>query len=634
MVSEANDVQVFLVQHPPFNQLSASQLEYASSNIFVAFSKSGSELVLNSTVDNPSADNNYKIGMLIIRSGSIEIRTQQGELVDRLSSGDYLLADTINNKGGESLSVFVLEDCLYYELTDYALQSLSATCIEISTLLESNKTQSPELLNNHISGSTELHVDHLVNDSYLSQPVKNAMSSSVISASPDDSIRSAAELMKQHRISSLLIQHNDQLVGILTDRDLRSRVLAKGIADSEAIKSVMTKSPRCIDVNSRLYDAHLKMMSEGVHHLPVVNNVIPVGILTLSDILRANNAEPLSLIRAINRADTVNELSLAAENLPGLVVKLIERDARAVEIGKIITSFSDGITKRLIKLATRKLGVAPCDYAWLAFGSQARQEQVLGSDQDNGLLLPDDVDIDDSYFSKLAEFVNDGLDRCGMPYCPGNVMAKNDKWRQPLKVWKQYFVNWIEEPSPRAVMHSSIFFDMRHIAGNIEFTKTLRHYVLEKAKNNTIFLAMMCDNALSHSPPLGFFKTFVLESDGDHNHTLDLKKRGTIPIVDLARIYALSASLHPLNTIERLELMEQEGVMSKEMSYSLIDAHEFIAGIRLDAQGRQYRGNVTVDNYLDPKELSPLVRHQLKDAFKVVRDAQLAMRIRFGGGVI
>ena len=258
----------------------------------------------------------------------------------------------------------------------------------------------------------------------------------------------------------------------------------------------MTKSPSCIDANSRLYDAHLKMMSEGVHHLPVVKINVPVGILTLSDILRANNAEPLSLIRAINRADTVDDLSLAAENLPGLVVKFIESDARAVEIGKILTSFSDGITKRLLKLAERKFGAPPCKYAWLAFGSQARQEQVFGSDQDNGLLLPDDVAIDDDYFKHVAEFVNDGLDDCGMPYCPGDIMAKNDKWRQPLKVWKSYFANWIEEPSPKAVMHSSIFFDMRHIAGDAELTKSSTGYVLERAKSNTIFLAMMCDNAL------------------------------------------------------------------------------------------------------------------------------------------
>ncbi len=623
MVSETNDVQAFLVQHPPFDQLSQTQLEYVSTNIFVAFSKSGSEI----SIDN-SADNAHKVGMIVVRSGSLEIRTGQGELVDRLSSGDYLLTDVIDNQTEHPSRVIVLEDCLYYEITDYALWSLGTSSSEIASVLESDSKKIGH------SQTDELPVAQFINDNYLSQKVSDAMSGKIISTGPETSIREAACLMKQHHISSLLILQDERLVGILTDRDLRSRVLAKGVPDTKKVAKVMTKSPKCVEESNHLYDAHLKMMSEGVHHLPVVKINVPVGILTLSDMLRENNAEPLSLIRAINRADTVDDLSDAAENLPGLVVKLIERDARAVEIGKIITSFSDGITKRLLKLARRKFGAPPCKYAWLAFGSQARQEQVLGSDQDNGLLLPDDVAIDDAYFKRLAEFVNNGLADCGMPYCPGDIMARNEKWRQPLKVWISYFAKWIEEPSPKAVMHSSIFFDMRHISGDANLTKALRAYVIERAKSNTIFLAMMCDNALLNSPPLGFFKTFVLESDGDHNHTLNLKKRGTIPIVDVARNYALSASLKPLNSIERLQAMEKAGVMSEEMALSLIDAHEFIAGIRLSAQGRQYREGMTVNNYLDPKELSPLVRHQLKDAFNVVRDAQAAMRTRFGGGVI
>ena len=627
MVSETNDVQSFLVLHPPFNQLKQAQLEYASTNMFVAFSKSGSEITLD-----VSPDNANKVGMLIVRSGSLEIRTTSGELVDRLSTGDYVLSEQINRKDKTPLRILVLEDCLYYELTDYALWSLSASSNEIAALVdnESDNDAKPDV----VSSDDALIADPVVNDSYLSQHVSKVMSANIISVSPEASIREAAELMKNSRISALLILSANRLVGILTDRDLRSRVLAKGVSDDVVVAEVMTKSPRCIDADSHLYDAHLKMLSEGVHHLPVTKNSKTVGILTLSDILRVNNAEPLSLIRAINRADTIYELGAAAENLPGLVVKLVERDARAIDIGKIITSFSDGITKRLIRLAERKFGTPPCDYAWLAFGSQARQEQVLGSDQDNGLLLPDGIDIDDNYFKKFTEFINDGLDHCGMPYCPGDIMAKNDRWRQPLNVWQGYFTRWIEEPSPKAVMHSSIFFDMRHIAGDAELTQQLRQYVLDMAKSNTIFLAMMCDNALLLSPPLGFFKTFVLESDGDHNHTLNLKKRGTIPIVDIARNYALSASLPPLNTIERLHAMQGAGVMSKEMACSLIDAHEFIAGIRLDAQGKQYRENVDINNYLDPEKLSSLVRHQLKDAFNVVRDAQTAMRTRFGGGVI
>lgn len=630
MVSETGDVQTFLAQHPPFNHLSEKQLEFASNNVFVAFSKSGSELQ-----SSHAGDDTYKVGMLMVRSGSLEIRTDKDVLIDRLSEGDYLIPSMLARDTENNPHVFVLEDCLYYELTDYAFQTLSAGSSEIAALSEDDKTRLTHVQSVSTDSELHHHAEQLSKDAYLTQHVKNNMSSGVISASPQTSIREAAQLMKDSHVSSLLIKDGKDLVGIITDRDFRTRVLAEGIADSEKIEQVMTRSPMCIDVSSRLHDAQLKMMSEGVHHLPVLQDEDPVGIITPSDILRANNIEPLSLVRAINRAVNVEELRLASEGIPALVVRLIERDVRAVEVGKIITTLADSTTRRLLVLSEEKYGKPPCEYAWLAFGSQARQEQVLGSDQDNGLLLPDGISEQDAaYFKDFASFVNDGLDACGMPYCPGEIMAKNEKWRMTLKGWKARFAGWIEEPSPKAVMHSSIFFDMRHIAGKSELTKALRKNVLKRAQSNTIFLAMMCENALLHSPPLGFFKTFVLESDGDHNNTLELKKRGTIPIVDIARNYSLSAGLKPLNTIERLEAMEKAGVMSKEMAYSLIDAHEFIAGIRLEAQGKQYRAGAKVDNHLDPTDLSPLVRHQIKDAFHVVRDAQSAMKVRFGGGVI
>lgn len=627
MVSETGDVHSFLARHPPFNHLTEKQLEFASNNIYVAFSKSGSEI-------QPGHSNDASIGMIIVRSGSLEIRADKDVLIDRLSEGDYLVNSELKDAPDNHPRVIVLEDCLYYELTEYALQTLSAGSSEIAALSENNITGLAQVQTVNDS-DLHYHAEQLEKDAYLTQYVSDNMSKKVISASPQTSIRKAAQLMKKKHVSSLLIEDDSRLVGIITDRDFRTRVLAEGIADSEFVAQVMTPAPMTIDINSRLHDAQLKMMSEGVHHLPVMQDEETVGIITPSDILRANSIEPLSLVRAINRATKVKILRTAADTVPALVVRLIERDIRAIEVGKIITTLADTITRRLLLLSEKKFGVPPCDYAWLSFGSQARQEQVLGSDQDNGLLLPDDAsEADVAYFEEFSAFVNHGLYKCGMPYCPGEIMASNKKWRMSLTGWKDQFARWIEEPSPKAVMHSSIFFDMRHIAGNHELTKALRAHVLERAKNNTIFLAMMCENALLTSPPLGFFKTFVLESDGDHNNTLNLKKRGTIPIVDIARNYALSAGIKSLNTIERLEAIEKAGIMSKEMAYSLIDAHEFIAGIRLEAQGKQYRAGLKTNNQLDPNELSPLVRHQIKDAFHVVRDAQNAMRVRFGGGVL
>lgn len=628
MVSETSDVQSFLATHPLFQHLSPNQIEFVSANIFIAFNKSGDLLNFYQTSQNGS-----KAGVIIVRSGSLEIRGQKGELIDRLSSGDFIIPEVLFDENRD-LQVYVLEDCLYYELTQFAFHSLKSSSETFAELcrIYARTFQSSGGFESSPLGQPQKST---LNEPYLNHFVHEYMASPPVCASPDISIREAASTMRHHKISSLLISDAGQLMGIVTDRDFRTRVLAEDLTGNEPVKSVMTPEPICIESKNLLHEAQLKMMANGIHHLPVTRQNSPVGIITMSDILRANNIEPLSLIRSINHSTSVADLTEAATKLPDLVIKLIERDARATEVGEIITSFSDSITRQLIQLAESELGPPPCEFSWLAFGSQARQEQMLGSDQDNGLLLPDNFDNRHSdYFRKLTEFVNDGLDRCGMPRCPGEIMACNPKWRLPLGQWKRCFDNWITEPSSHALMHASIFFDMRHIAGQADLVHALRNHVLNLARKNTIFLAMMCDNSLQLSPPLGFFKTFVLENDGDHNNSLELKKRGTIPIVDIARNYALSVGINSVNTTTRLHEIAQSGAMSKELATSLIDAHEFIAGIRLDAQGREFRAGEKIDNHLDPKELSPLVRHQLKEAFHLVREAQAAMKARFGGGVL
>jgi len=304
MVSEVGDVQVFLAQHPPFNHLSESQLEFASNNIFVAFSKSGNELSFDgfATGKSGDTDDEKSVGMIIVRSGSLEVRTDEDVLVDRLSAGDYLVPSVLLNDKENNHRILVLEDCLYYELSNYAFNSLTASNSEMAALCD---TEIARIIQSHVSNavsSADGHLPHLGNDDYLSQMVKDMMSSTVITVDPQTTIHQAARLMKQHRISSILIKQDDRLAGILTDRDFRSRVLANNVSSDELVASVMTSDPMCIDVSSRLHDAHLRMMSEGIHHLPVVQDKEPVGIITLSDILRANNIEPLSLIRAINRS--------------------------------------------------------------------------------------------------------------------------------------------------------------------------------------------------------------------------------------------------------------------------------------------------------------------------------------------
>ncbi len=620
MVSASSDIQAFLSTHALFSYLSTAQLDSLANNSYTAFNKAGDDVPLSRS-DKPA-------GVIILRTGSMEIRDGQNTLLDRLSTGDFLMPALLDDVDHSSWRVQVLEDSLYYTIAAESFRALVQQNDELARLCDGYARM---FKTGTLTRAPQSHG----NNTYLDQFVGEHMSNRLVCAGPGITIREAARLMSRQRVSSLLIGVDDQLQGILTDRDLRSRVLAEGVMDTEAVTAVMTADPFCTTPGSRLHEAQLQMMSADIHHLPVVENGRTIGMITLSDILRANNIEPLSLARRIKSAKSPDDLVQLSHRLPELVVKLIEQDMRAVEVGEIISSLTDALTRRLLQMAESQLGPPPCNYAWLAFGSQARQEQVLVSDQDNALLLEDSYNADDDdYFFKLATFVNDGLNAAGIPWCPGGIMAKNADWRMTLRNWKSRFSDWIDQPSPSALLHASIFFDLRSIYGETGLAVTLQQYVLQKARKNTIFLAMLSENALLYSPPLGFFKQFVLERDGNHNQVLDLKKRGTVPIVGIARSYALALGNTDINTRNRLLAAATRNGLSRALADSLVDAHEFIAFIRLKAQCKKYREGAPADNFLDPQTLSPLVRHQLKEAFQTVRDGQAALKMGMSGGGI
>lgn len=608
---ELDDKLQFLKQCPPFNQLSDQSLNQCLACLDISYHKAGEILEFG---------DNQRV--LVIRTGSIELRGHAGEFFDRMSAGDVFLFPVLRR--GEMNKFSFLEDTLLYALPWRSLESISLDNEHFRLFFNG----APTLRLVRDSGSRE-------RDFRLNQEIAELMVTEPLCTHERASVKEVAQRMSEARVSSILVVAEGCLSGILTDRDLRSRVLAKGVNPDSLVSEVMTTDPVTISDTQTVYDAQMLMMTRNIHHLPVVRNGAPVGIVALNDFARAQNSEPIYMIQAIHRALNREELYLVSRALPDLVSKMIVAHVRADEIGRVITSITDAMTRQLIHLAQRNFGPEPCDFAWVVFGSQARQDQMLGSDQDNGLILDNSANEQaDDYFKKFAAYVNEGLDRAGLRYCPGDIMAMTDQWRQPLRVWRDYFTRWIRQPEPKALMHASIFYDIRHVAGRKNLSDQLREHVLEEARKNTIFLACMSENACQNSPPLGFFKQFVLEKDGDHNPVLDLKHRGTVPIVAATRLYCLAHGISAVNTMDRLAALEERQILAASERKNLEDAHEFIAALRLEGQGRAIAEDREPGNNIDPKMLSPLVRHQLKDAFSVVADSQKLLKMRFGHGAI
>ncbi len=616
---ELIEIQEFLTNHPPFDQLPTEILARLPKRLSVRYFRRGTSFPPDDA-DQPC--------LYILRKGAVELRNAQGDLVGKLAEGDlcerHCRQSSQEEVGEQGVTA---EDTLVYALPCAVLTQL---CNEHAAFAEHFR----QSVSNRLRKALDVMVDApSTGTALMTVRVREMVQREPITTTPETSIREAARIMSEHQVSSLIIMEGDRLAGMITDRDLRRRCIAAGLPTERPVREIMTETLQTVDMETLGFQALITMTRLNVHHLPVLDGGRVAGLLSSTDLTRYQSANSVYLVGDIHRARSVEALARISAKIAELQVHLITGGATANPVGQAVSAITDAITLRLIELAEAELGTPPVPYAWLVGGSQARREQSSHSDQDNALVLADHVKPeDDAYFAALAKFVNDGLDACGFIYCPGDVMASNPKWRQPQRIWHKYFANWIITPEPMALMLSSVFFDLRPLHDPDNLYAELQERMLERSRSNRIFIAYLTANALKNRPPLGFFRNIVLIQGGDHDHTFDIKHRGTVPIIDLARVYALSAGLPDINTIERLQAAADCGALSRDGAANLIDALEFIGTLRMRHQARQLRSGGKADNFVSPDALSPLERGHLKEAFLLINTMQESLGQRHQTG--
>jgi CBS domain-containing protein len=619
MEIELVEIRDFLAQRPPFDVLPEEQLNELPKLLDIRY------LRRSSAFPPIDADRSY---LYILRSGAAELLDEEDKLVEKLGEGDIYTTDCQLINFGRAIRGVTTEDTLLYQLPCSKLKALRqaepAFDQHFSDSMRDRLKQAVRALQD--SGDTSSIAQMTVEVTHL-------LKKSPVVTDVNSSIREAAKLMTDRNVSSVMLMDGKHLAGLVTDRDLRKRCVAAGLSPKEPVSQIMTTDLETIQESTLAIQALMTMTRLHVHHLPVMHNDQVVGMLTATDLARHQTTNSAYLATDIKKAETIEDLAKISGRLPELQFQLANSSASALHIGDAISSITDSLTVRLIEMAEAELGPAPVPFVWMCGGSQARREQTSRSDQDNALLISDQMQPQHAdYFKQLAKRVTDGLNACNFVYCPGEAMASNPKWSQPLKIWRKYFNTWINKPDPMALMLSSIFFDLRPVHGDKELFNELQSDILSKTRGNGIFTAYMASNALTHRPPLGFFRNFVLIHDGEHNDTFDIKHRGVVPITDIARVFALNQGLKPVNTTERLQAAAETPILSRDMGENLVDALEFIASMRINHQAEQIRKGLQPDNYLSPNELSDLERRHLKDAFRVIQDMQETMENRYQGG--
>ncbi|WP_119969697.1 DUF294 nucleotidyltransferase-like domain-containing protein [Shewanella japonica] len=620
MEVELLEIRNFIRQYPPFDQLPEQALEEVSQSVEISYYRADSMII-------EFADKIHDLFM--IRSGVVEVYRRNGELYNRLDQGGLFgqMGLLTNNK--VRYPAKSIKDTLLYCIPEKLFEAFCERYDVFADFVE-------------VEGSIRLQqaVEDNNDDanSLTTSKVKTLVSGEPVMFATTTSIQQVAKIMSDENVSAAMIhdpnlpsEGGNSFVGIITERDLCAKVIAQGLDVNTQVDEIMSTELISLDHNAYIFEAMLMMLRYNVHHLPILKNKQPIGLIEVTDIIRYESQNSLLIVSSIFQQNSIDDLIVLSSQIKDCFVRMVNEDANSHMVGRAMSEIGRSFKQRLLELAEEKLGPPPIPYCFLALGSMARDEQLIVTDQDNAIILDNDYQeaLHGEYFTSLATFVCDGLASCGYSYCTGNIMATNPEYRKTQTEWEECFTDWIEHPNAQALLNCSIFFDLYGVYGRPKWAEQLNAFILRKAKKNNRFLACLARNALNRTPPLGFFKDFVMEKDGRHNNSINLKRRGTAPLADLIRVHALAIGSQSQNSFDRLEDIIEAGILPPTKGKDLQHAMELISLVRIRHQALDIEAVQEPDNNIEPENMSGFERRNLKDAFLVLSSAQNFLKFRY-----
>lgn len=471
----------------------------------------------------------------------------------------------------------------------------------------------------------------------LTSPLSAIIRRAPITCSPQTSVRVVLQQMHESRIGSMVaIDDAGRPLGILTLPDVLARIALPQIDLDQPVIGVMSTDLTFLPPQALAHEAALMMAKQGFRHVLVVDNGRLVGLVSEKDLFALQRVGLRQIGSAIRHAQRLEELQQAASDIRSMAHNMMAQGVAAEQLTQFISTFNDLLTARVIELeyATGTLGAVPWveQLCWMALGSEGRFEQTLNTDQDNAIIfnVPKGMTADQvrEQLLPVAKRINDTLAQCGFPLCKGEIMASNPRWCLSLEEWKHAFANWINNGTPEALLHASIFFDFRALYGAHALAEELRHWLARFASDGSRFLHQMAENATSIRPPLGVVRDFVVGKE----NKLDLKLNGITPFVDAARIFSLATGVTHTSTLQRLRASATKLKIHSSEIEAWIDAFLFIQVLRLrhhhEEKGQGLSDDV-LDNLIDPQHLNELDRRILKEAFRQARKLQARLALEY-----
>ena len=612
-----------LRRHVPFSEMDPPHVEWMAGRLQLAYYPAGA------TVLEPDAG--VPQWFYVVKQGSVEAGGAAEDSVIRLLAGECFPLGALLSGRAVANQFRAAEDSFCYLLPAgdfHALLDRSAIfrdfCTRrIASLLEQSQRA--------VQSEYALRQDE---DARLERSLASLRARPPVSVTAGTPLSTALQAMHEARVGSVAVTDEGRRpLGILTLKDVLSRVTLPGLPLHAPIERAMTADPITLPAGATAREALLAMARHGIHHLLLVEGGKLAGVISEKDLFAIKRMSVQGVTNAIANAQDIEALKLAGRDIAALAHSLLAQGMEAETLTELLATLNDHLTRRVIDLETPATDLPKASWCWMALGSEGRMEQTLATDQDNALIftVPPEADVESvrNRLVDLARRINQSLDDCGFPLCKGFIMAGNPKWCLTADEWRAQFSRWIDAGGPEELLNASIFFDFRPLYGDENLALELRAWLAPKIRGNPRFLKQMTQNALRNVPPLGLVRDFVLSDDEKHPHTLDLKLNGSMPFVDGARIYALAGGQPATGTAQRLKRAGQALRIPDEEIGSWVQAFHFIQLLRLRHQHEQERRGEAPDNYLNPDMLSVLDRRILKEAFRQARKLQARLALDY-----
>lgn len=615
-----------LGRYPPFDQLNADHLQKSAASLRIVYKEPGD--VVFHQHGTPSQD------VYIIHKGAIDILYQEGErsaLAHVCDVGDVFGVRALLAKRNYRATARAREPTLLYVLPEVTLRALMKNVNSVALFFAADFAgdlfaQSSRSFQ-AIVDARRIRVDPVgYQDKLTVTPI-----TSVLTCTPSSSIREAAQAMRENEVGSVVVVDEEQRpLGLMTDADLRSRVVAEGVEISSPVATVMSQPVVTLAPGASLSMVVSEMVRRRIHHLPVTEDGSPhspvVGIVSERDVLRAQGTLPTVLLQAVGEAEQ-GEFRRLFDRAEQLLRRYLSSETNMELVSRVMSEINDTLVRRSIVLALRELtpnGQAPVPFCWLALGSEGREEQLLRTDQDNAIVYAHGGDP--QFFLELGARVVGDLVKAGFSPCPGGVMARESLWNQPIPKWKERLSRWISAPDPKASMHTHICFDLRPVAGDFSLAHELMAHVRGQIQRSPTVMNFLAKHAVESPPPLGFFRHEIIERSGEHQHLFDIKARAMAPLANSARVMAYEMGLDRAHsTHSRWKMVGEADPTIHRLAEEASMAYEVLMRIRaMDGLEWGHDGR-----YIHIESLNTIERQTLRSTFSVVEDVRLMVNQRF-----